>query len=92
MIKKFFIILFIFFSITLHAEEYTKFIEEQMEYLHQMNDVNITKENMQSLVKNQEQSYLAVLDYIMSNKQEYLDEPLLYSSEIVTLKKMIKII
>ncbi len=91
MIKKFFIILFIFFSITLHAEEYTKFIEEQMEYLHQMNDVNITKENMQSLVKNQEQSYLAVLDYIMSNKQEYLDEPLLYSSEIVTLKKMIKI-
>lgn len=92
MIHKFFILFIFLAGLTVEANsEYSAFIQKQMEFLHQMNDSNITKEAMQTLVKEQERSYVETLEYIMSNKQQYVEESNLYSSEISTLLKMIAI-
>ncbi len=92
MMKKFFILFVFLLGFTLRANsEYSTFIQQQMEFLHQMNDDNTTKEAMQTLIQEQEHSYVGALEYIMSNKQEYLEESSLYSSEMATLKKMISI-
>ena len=62
-----------------------------MDFIHQMNENNITQDALEDIVKQQESSYVNNLEYVMSNKQSYLNQKDLYSSEIKTLQKMIKI-
>lgn len=56
-----------------------------------MDDDNITQEQMEDLLQKQEQSYVEALENIMKNKQEYLKAKDLYTPEISTLNKMMKI-
>jgi len=92
MIKKLFILVIFLSGLALQAKsEYSEFIQEQMNFIHQMNDNSNTKEAIQTLVIKQERSYVNTIEYIMSNKQDYSEESNLYVSEISTLMKMIKI-
>lgn len=56
-----------------------------------MDDNNVTQERMEDLLQKQEQSYVETLENIMKNKQEYLKAKDLYTPEISTLDKMMKI-
>ena len=56
-----------------------------------MDNDSITQEQMEDLLQKQEQSYVEALENIMKNKQEYLKAKDLYTPEISTLNKMIKI-
>lgn len=56
-----------------------------------MDDDNITQDKMEDLLQKQEQSYVEALENIMKNKQEYLKAKDLYTPEISTLNKMMKI-
>ncbi len=56
-----------------------------------MDDSNISQEKMENLLDEQELSYNRVLENIMRNKQGYLKEKDLYTKDILTLKKIIRI-
>ena len=62
-----------------------------MKFIHQMDENNITKEKLQSIVDEQEFSYVNFLEYLMSNKQSFMAQKDIYQSEMLTLQKMIKI-
>ena len=56
-----------------------------------MDDHNITQEDIQEIVAEQEKSYDRALDELMANKSSYIQNLNLFSSEIFSLKKIISI-
>lgn len=91
MIKKFITILIFLLGISAQAQyENSPFVQEQLAFVYQMNDANISQEKMEDLLSAQEQSYTEILEYIMSNKQKYLQEKDVYSKDMLTLKKIIR--
>ena len=93
-IYKLLALLLILFTLTLKAngeEKYSPFIKEQMGYVSQMRDANLTQESIEAIIKKQTQSQLNELEAIIANKSDYLNRDDLYDSEIFTLEKIIKI-
>ena len=89
---KLFILFVLFFSITLSAKDnYTPFIVQQMSFIEQMNENNITKERIKEILSLQKQTYDNALDEIMSIKRDYLKNTVSYENEIFALNKIIKI-
>ncbi len=56
-----------------------------------MNENNATQEKIQKLVKKQDDLYEMALDELMLNKQEYINNIQMFSSEIFALNKIMKI-
>jgi len=56
-----------------------------------MDDHNITQEDIQEIVAEQEKSYDRALDELMANKNSYIQNLNLFTSEIFSLKKIISI-
>jgi len=56
-----------------------------------MDDHNITQETIQEIVSEQELNYDMALDELMANKNSYIKNLNLFSSEIFSLKKIISI-
>jgi len=91
-IKKLFILFILFISLAASAEdEYTRFIHLQMDFISQMNENNISKEQIETILSNQKESYAHAIDNVMNNKQEFIKNINLYESEIFSLQKIIKI-
>ena len=89
---KFLILFVLIFSISVHAkEEYTPFIQQQMSFIEQMNENNITKDKIKEILSLQKSSYEEAVDSIMRNKQEAIKKINNHESEIFALKKIIKI-
>ncbi|MBU1659207.1 mechanosensitive ion channel family protein [bacterium] len=59
--------------------------------IHKMNEDNATQERILELSKKQAQMYANTLEYVMSNKNSFINETEHYEKEIYTLKKIIKI-
>ena len=56
-----------------------------------MNEDNITQKKIKKLVKEQELSYDRALDDLMAEKQKYIHNLNLYTSQIFSLRKIISI-
>jgi len=56
-----------------------------------MDDHNITQEDIQEIVAEQEKNYDKALDELMANKNSYIQNLNLFTSEIFSLKKIISI-
>ncbi|ADN09577.1 MscS Mechanosensitive ion channel [Sulfurimonas autotrophica DSM 16294] len=80
------------FGVTLNAKvKYSKFIDTQLQLVYQMNDANLSQEQIEDLVQKQEYLYDQELNKIISNKQYYIENVQDYSTEIFSLKKIISI-
>jgi len=94
MIKKF-IFLVLFFSSCLFAKsievEYTPFIDAQLKIVKQMNDNNLTQEQIKSLVHKQEIMYDKAIDQLMINKNSFIADHPTFRSKIFSIKKVIRI-
>jgi len=62
-----------------------------MNYIQQMNENNITKEQIKEILVLQNNTYLHALENIMSEKNHYKENVINYDSEMFTLAKIIKI-
>jgi MscS family membrane protein len=72
-------------------ENFTNFIDNQIVLIEQMNEDNVTQEQIQELVSQQENLYEKALDSLLSDKKEYTGEIELYTSQIFSLKKIVNI-
>ncbi len=80
------------FGVFAHAESgFSPFIQEQLAYFYKIDDANLTQEQMQDLVRQQEQSYTTALETIMGDKQAYFQTTDAYEENILTLQKVIRI-
>ena len=70
---------------------YTRFIDEQMKYIAQMNDGNVSQSAISDIVDKQEESYNRALEDVMMNKASYIEQPMLFKKEILRLEKIISI-
>jgi len=88
-----FLIFFVFFVSFVSAEEikYSKFLDTQIELMNKMNGVDISEDILSSVMKKQELAYAKELNYIISHKQEYIDNTKLHTTKIYSLKKIISI-
>jgi len=94
--KKFFFLLFIFcVPLLLNAAttsyKFSPFLDKQIELTKEMDDGNLTQDDIYKLVKKQERIYEKELDNIMINKSSYLEKEDGLSSKIYALKKIIAI-
>jgi len=80
------------FANTLNAKvKYSEFIDAQLQLVYQMNDANLSQEQIEDLVRKQEYMYDQELNKIISNKQYYIENVQDFSTEIFSLKKIISI-
>jgi len=80
------------FSVSLHAEiKYPPFLEKQITFVKKMNEDNTTRETIEKLAKEQDQTYIALFERMMSDKRRFLQEIPNYNSEIFALERVIKI-
>ena len=71
--------------------KYSEFIDAQLQLVYQMNDANLSQEQIEDLVRKQEYMYDQELNKIISNKQYYIENVQDFSTEIFSLKKIISI-
>ena len=91
-IKNLFIILALVFSIVLSAEErYDPFISQQIKFIDRLGSIDVTQEEIRSILAKQKLSYADGLENVMSNKQKYIDRSGKYDNQIFALEKIIKI-
>jgi len=89
---KFLAIFFLFFTITLSADvKLTPFIETQIKLVYKINDANVTQEEIANLLGKQNKLYEKALNYMMSNKEEFIQNLDLYDNDIFATKKIIAI-
>jgi len=62
-----------------------------MKFIDEMNENNITKEQIELVLHTQQQSYDDALHVIMGNKQKYLNNIKFFEADIFALEKIIKI-
>jgi len=87
-----FIFALLVFANTLNAKvKYSEFIDAQLQLVYQMNDANLSQEQIEDLVRKQEYMYDQELNKIISNKQYYIENVQDFSTEIFSLKKIISI-
>ncbi|MCD6433202.1 MAG: mechanosensitive ion channel family protein, partial [Sulfurimonas sp.] len=81
-----------FIPLLLNAEvEYSAFIKEQMGFVSQLNENNISQRRLSTLVDEQESSYVKALDSAMINKDSFIKSIDLYENEIFRLEKIIHV-
>ena len=83
--------LFIFANTLSAKVKYSEFIDAQLQLVYQMNDANLSQEQIEDLVRKQEYMYDQELNKIISNKQYYIENVQDFSTEIFSLKKIISI-
>ncbi|MEA1893490.1 MAG: mechanosensitive ion channel family protein [Campylobacterota bacterium] len=89
--KLIFIFIFIFSSV-LHAEEkYTPFITQQILLINQLNENNVTQEQIDDILDTQLECYNSALESVMKEKRAFIEDGSVYDSRIFRLKKLIKI-
>jgi MscS family membrane protein len=90
---KFILIFFsLLLSLSLHADsKYSIFLNQQIDIVTKMNGNNVTQEQIQDLLKEQNQMYEGALNLIMSEKKKYIENTNLFESEIFALNKIISI-
>ncbi|MEN4044765.1 mechanosensitive ion channel family protein [Sulfurimonas sp. NWX367] len=71
--------------------KYSEFIDAQLQLVYQMNDANLSQEQIENLLQKQEYMYDQELNTIISNKQQYIENVQDFSKEIFSLKKIIAI-
>jgi len=71
--------------------KFTPFVDAQMRIVEKMNEDNVTKELIQTLLKEQNILYNKALNNLMTNKVRYINNIELYESEIFSLQKIISI-
>ena len=92
MSKKFLFLFLLFTAFTLNAAvKYSSFIDKQLELVQEMDDSNLTKEKVFSIVAMQKEMYEKQLNILMANKDDYLKGFKDYQSEIFSLQKIIVI-
>jgi len=85
-----FVLVAVFLSLSAATPvKYSPFIDEQLAVTLQMDDANLTQEEMAQLVKKQEKLYENALYSFMANKEYYINNLDDYSSQIFSLKKII---
>jgi len=90
--KKFLFLFLLFTAFTLNAAvKYSSFIDKQLQLVQEMDDTNLTKEKVFSIVSMQKEMYEKQLNLLMANKDDYLKGFRDYQSEIFSLKKIITI-
>ncbi|MDF1881692.1 mechanosensitive ion channel family protein [Sulfurimonas sp. MAG313] len=79
--------------ISLHAqkEEYFPFVQEQFQVLEQLNENNISEEQLEDIIQKQSTSYQLLIETILSNKQSYSQAFSHFNQKIFRLQKHIKI-
>jgi len=71
--------------------KFTPFVDQQIAIIEEMDDNNITTENIQVLLKKQDESFETVVNKLMSNKEYYIESVRSYDKEIFAIKKIITI-
>lgn len=89
--KLLFILLFVQSLLFSASVAYSPFIKAQMAILSQMDDDNVTKEQIETLLEQQNRLYNRAVENLMVNKNSYINNVNLYESEIFSLKKIISI-
>ena len=85
-----FVLVVVFLSLSAAPPvKYSPFIDEQLAITLQMDDANLTQEEMAQLVKKQEKLYENALYSFMAKKEYYVNNLDDYSSQIFSLKKII---
>lgn len=87
------LILLLLLSFVLHAENnhYNAFINEQISYIKEMRENNISDTKIEEILTKQKESYSKQLNEIMSIKENFIATVPTYESEIYSLKKIITI-
>jgi MscS family membrane protein len=76
----------------LHAEfKYDPFVSQQIQYIDRLGSVDISKDEITSILRDQKKSYSDGLEEIMSHKQAYIDRSGVYENKIFALEKIINI-
>jgi MscS family membrane protein len=88
-----FLAIFLFLSVTLWSNDikYTSFVATQIDLINQMNDNNVTQDEIKSLLQKQSLLYEKALNRMMSNKTDFIQNLDLYESEMFSIKKIIAI-
>ncbi|MEA1983356.1 MAG: mechanosensitive ion channel family protein [Campylobacterota bacterium] len=88
-----FLVIALFFTTSLFSASVTfsPFIAAQVEIVNKMNEDNVTKEIIESLLREQSHLYDDALNELMSNKSKYISSIKQYESEMFSLKKIISI-
>ena len=91
-IKKLLLLLCIWAIYFTHVQaEYQPWVEKQLQFTHQMDELNITQSKIEELVDKQHVFYDQVLEIILLKKTDFLNKPKNFDKEIFTLEKMIRI-
>ncbi len=81
-----------FFVISLHADvKYSQFVDAQIGVVQEMNEDNVTQEQIENLLKEQSSMYEILLDKVMSGKKSYIDKMNFFDTEVFSLKKIIAV-
>ncbi len=92
MIKKFLFLFIFLFATFLNADvKYSNFIDKQLQLVYQINENNVTKEKIKSIMTTQEIDYNKALDFLMKNKNNFIKNTDSYDKEIFSLEKIISI-
>lgn len=76
----------------MHAEfKYDPFVSQQIQYIDRLGSVDISKDEITSILRDQKKSYSDGLEEIMSHKQAYIDRSGVYENKIFALEKIINI-
>jgi len=78
-------------SLNANEVKYSSFIDKQIDLIYQINESNITQEDIKNIVAEQELAYELVLDELMSNKKKYIENINFFNAEIFSLNKIISI-
>ncbi len=70
--------------------EYKPFIKAQLALIHQMNDKNITQDEIKKIAHKQEIIYVNTLEKFLLKKKLILDQPKPYQEELFILNKLLK--
>ncbi|WP_415406434.1 mechanosensitive ion channel family protein [Sulfurovum sp. CS9] len=82
-------IFFILMFTQIHAE-YKPFIKAQLALIHQMNEDNITQDEVKQIVHKQELIYIEAFEKFLLNKKFILNQPKRYQEELFVLNKLLK--
>ena len=80
------------FTVLLHAEfKYDPFVSQQMQYIDRIGSIDVSQDEIRSILRDQKKSYSDGLEEIMSHKQAYIDRSGVYENKIFALEKIINI-
>lgn len=76
----------------MHAEfKYDPFVSQQIQYIDRIGSIDVSQDEIKSILRDQKKSYSDGLEEIMSHKQAYIDRSGVYENKIFALEKIINI-